>query len=78
MVGFGYIEVSVHHMDVRPGPPLGLPYGIKGLVSCFAAHLGAFSKQGVPRPRCDAGQIRWLSLQSGVMGIETWGFLLSQ
>ena len=33
MVGSGYIEVSVHHMDARPGPLIGATVWIRG--SCF-------------------------------------------
>jgi hypothetical protein len=72
MAGFGYIEVSVHHMDVRQGLSLGLPYGSRVL---FRASLriwehfrSSMSRTlDVMRARLDG-----YPSQSGVMGIGTW------
>jgi hypothetical protein len=76
MVGFGYIEVSVHHMDARPGFSLiGATVWIKGPLSCFAAHLGSiFSKQHAACPALDVMRVRLddgYPTRAGVMGIET-------
>lgn len=83
MVGFGYIEVSVHHMDLRPGlSRIGayrMDQGGPVFALRFAAHPGPFLEaKHVPRPSIVMrARLDWLSLlgQSGVMGVETWSLL---
>lgn len=72
MVGFGYIEVSVHHMDIGLAPRslshLGLTVWVKGVMfSCFASQRirDHFAKQSMSRaPRCGA-RLDWVSIPPG-------------
>ena len=80
MVGFGYIEVSVHHMELRPGLLLGayrMGQGSPVFRASLRCAFGAISRSKACPAPLDLMRARldWLSLlgQSGGHGGQKCG-----